>query len=77
MKRILVPIDFSEQAECAIKTAARIARRSGAEMFLLHMLNLPMNETDMSAHGDASSPAKVLYLQKIHQKIDAVMKSDF
>ena len=77
MKRILVPIDFSEQAECAMKTAAGIARKSGAEIYLLHMLNLPMNETDMSAHGDASNPAKVLYLQKIHQKIDELTKSPF
>ena len=77
MKRILVPIDFSEQAECAMKTAAGIARKSGAEIFLLHMLDLPMNETDMSAHGDASKPAKVLYLQKIHQKIDELTKSPF
>lgn len=74
MKRILVPIDFSEQAECAINTAARIARESGAEIFLLHMLNLPMNETDVSAHGDASNPAKVLYLQRIHKKIAEAMK---
>jgi nucleotide-binding universal stress UspA family protein len=77
MKRILVPIDFSEQAECAMKTAAKIARETGAEIYLLHMLNLPMNETDVSAHGDASSPAKVLYLQKIHQKIANAMKSNF
>lgn len=74
MKRILVPIDFSEQAECAINTAARIAHESGAEIFLLHMLNLPMNETDVSAHGDASNPAKVLYLQRIHKKIAEAMK---
>jgi len=77
MKRILVPIDFSDQAECAIKTAARIARESGAEIFLLHMLNLPMNETDVSAHGDASNPAKILYLRKIHQKIDEAMKAPY
>jgi len=77
MKRILVPIDFSEQAECAMKTAARIARESGAEIFLLHMLDLPMNETDVSAHGDASNPAKVLYLQKVHHKIAEAIKAPY
>ena len=77
MKRILVPIDFSKQAECAMKTAARIARNSGAEIFLLHMLDLPMNETDVSTRGNASNPAKILYLQRIHQKIEEIKKSKF
>jgi nucleotide-binding universal stress UspA family protein len=76
MKRIIVPIDFSKQAACAVSTAANIARKSGAEIFLLHMLDLPANDTDISAHGDASSPAKAFYLQKIHEKIKEIMDSD-
>jgi nucleotide-binding universal stress UspA family protein len=76
MKRILVPIDFSEQAACAVRTAANIARKSGAEVFLLHMLDLPANDTDLSAHGDASSPAKAFYLQQIHEKIKKIIESE-
>lgn len=74
MKRILVPVDFSKQADCAVRTAANIAHKSGAEIFLLHMINLPSNEADVSAHGDASSPAKVLYLQKVHEKFKEILK---
>lgn len=76
MKRILVPIDFSTQADFAVKTAANIARNSGAEIFLLHMLNLPGNEADLNPHSDASSPAKVLYLQKVHEKFKEILKSE-
>jgi nucleotide-binding universal stress UspA family protein len=76
MIRILVPIDFSEQAACAVRTAANIARKSGAEIFLLHMLDLPANDTDLSAHGDASSPAKAFYLQQIHEKIKKIIESE-
>ena len=76
MKRILVPVDFSKQADCAVRTAANIARKSGAEIFLLHMLNLPANESDVSAHGDASSPAKVLYLQKVHEKFKELLQCE-
>lgn len=77
MKRILVPIDFSEQAEHAMKTAAQIARKSGGKIFLLHMLNLPSNTDDIDPHGDASSPAKVLYLEKIHERFEEFMQEDY
>lgn len=76
MKRILVPVDFSKQADCAVRIASNIARKSGAEIFLLHMINLPANEADVSAHSDASSPAKVLYLQKVHEKFKEILKSE-
>ncbi len=75
MKRILVPIDFSEQAECAVKTAGQIARETGGEIYLLHMIDLPSNENDLEAHTDASSPAKMLYLKKIHEKFREFLRS--
>jgi nucleotide-binding universal stress UspA family protein len=77
MKRILVPIDFSEQAEHAMKTAAQIARKSGGKIFLLHMLNLPSDQTDMDPSADASSPAKMLYLSKIHEKFEDLKDVDY
>jgi nucleotide-binding universal stress UspA family protein len=77
MKRILVPIDFSEQAEHAMKTAAQIAQKSGGKIFLLHMINLPSNQVDLDPHGDASNPAKVLYLKKVHEKFDELRQADY
>jgi nucleotide-binding universal stress UspA family protein len=77
MKRILVPIDFSKQAECAMKTAANLAQRSNAEIFLLHMINMPSNDTDVSAHSDASSPAKMLYMEKVHERIADLIQADY
>ncbi len=38
MKKILVPIDFSKPAMLAAETAADIARKSGAELILLHVV---------------------------------------
>lgn len=77
MKRILVPIDFSEQAEHAMKTAAQIAKKSGGKIYLLHMLNLPSDQTDIDSATDASSPAKLLYLSKIHEKFDDLKEADY
>lgn len=38
MKRILVPTDFSKPAQLATDVAADIARKSGAELILLHVV---------------------------------------
>jgi nucleotide-binding universal stress UspA family protein len=38
MKKILVPTDFSKQAMIATEVAADVARRSGAELVLLHVV---------------------------------------
>ncbi|HIP47542.1 MAG TPA: universal stress protein [Lutibacter sp.] len=73
MKRILVPVDFSEQAKRAILSAAQIANKTNAEIYLLHMIDLPSDENGLEAHGDASSPAKMLFLRKVHERIQELM----
>lgn len=40
MKKIIVPIDFSDHSEYALKVAADIAKKHKAELFLLHMLDI-------------------------------------
>lgn len=51
MKKILVPTDFSEQAGIALKAAAGIARKSNAEIVLLHIIDLPQETMDMIKPG--------------------------
>lgn len=46
MKKILVPTDFSEQAFNALRAAASIARKSNAEIILLHIIDLPQEAMD-------------------------------
>jgi len=40
MRKILVPVDFSEPAAYALEAAAKIAKRQKAEIVVLHMLGL-------------------------------------
>lgn len=42
MKKILVPCDFSDPAVQAFKFATGIARKSGGEILLLHVIELPV-----------------------------------
>ncbi len=40
MKKIIVPIDFSEQSEYALEAATMIAKKNKAEILALHMLEI-------------------------------------
>lgn len=42
IKKILVPTDFSENAEHALAAAAKLARPFGASLHLLHVVQLPL-----------------------------------
>ena len=53
MRRILVPTDFSEQAEYAFEVAVSIARRTGAAIKLLHVVDMPRSAS-FSATGDVT-----------------------
>lgn len=60
MKKILVPTDFSGQADYALHVASQLAKRHRYEIYLLHMLELPINEIDaLSSHSDL--PEAMLY----------------
>ena len=43
MQRILVPTDFSDQAEYALKVAAQLAKKNEGEIYLMHMLEMPIH----------------------------------
>ncbi len=77
MKRILVPIDFSEEAKCAAKVAAKIAKKTNSKIYLLHMLELPEGIIDMNTSKDTSSPASILFMQKVHERFDELKNESF
>lgn len=71
MKSILVPIDFSIQAEYAAKVASKIARRTKAKIYLLHMLELPTGVIDPASYGSSSNtPSALLFLKRAHEKFE-------
>lgn len=78
MKRILVPVDFSEQAKYAAKAAADIAKISNAKIFLLHMLELPTGVIDPTSYGSSSNtPTALLFLKRAHEKFEEFKKQSF
>ncbi len=76
MNKILVPTDFSEQAENALKVAAMLAKKHDAEIYLLHMMEIPMSHTDpINAHSDI--PEALFFMKLAHKKFEDLMDSDF
>lgn len=78
MKKILVPIDFSEQAEYAAKAAVSIAKLTGAKIFLLHMLELPVGVIDPSNFGNSNNnPSSLLFLKGANEKFERFKRLPF
>ncbi|ARV16113.1 universal stress protein [Polaribacter sp. SA4-12] len=69
MKSILVPTDFSKTSEYACKIAAKIAKKTNATVYLIHLIELPKGVIDMTASSKFSIPESMLYLRKIREKI--------
>lgn len=78
MKKILVPTDFSPLAENALKVAAKIAKKHDGEIFLLHLLDLPLDLIDPTK-GSASSdlPESIFFMKLAHQRFTKAMKKEY
>lgn len=69
MYKILVPVDFSEKSNYAVKMAAKIGKNIEAEIYLLHLVELPTGIVDMGAGSNFSIPESMMYLRKVKEKI--------
>jgi len=77
MKKILVPIDFSKPSEYAAKMATKIAKKTAATVYLIHLIELPSGVVDMGASSKFSIPESMLYLRKTKEKIVAFKEKNF
>lgn len=78
MKRILVPVDFSKEAENAAKIASDIARKTDSEIFLVHMLELPVSTIDPAEMSTISSEPQIIYFMKLaHEKFEKFKQLPF
>ncbi|MDA8731309.1 universal stress protein [Flavobacteriaceae bacterium] len=69
MYKILVPVDFSEKSNYAVKMAAKVGKNIEAEIYLLHLVELPSGIVDMGAGSNFSIPESMMYLRKVKEKI--------
>jgi universal stress protein A len=79
-KAILVPTDFSEYSDKAIKQAADIAAQNGAKLYLLHVLGWIQQcavdycisaETIQSLYGESEKAAK----KRMEEEVEKILSS--
>lgn len=68
MKKILVPIDFSENSENALQIAAQLAKKFNSEIYLLHMIELPANMSNPVGETRSNDLPEALGFMKLAKK---------
>ncbi len=78
MKKILVPTDFSQTSENALRVAADLARKFDSKIFLLHMLELPMDLINPVMGTRTNDLPEVLFFTKrAEQRLKQLIEQDF
>lgn len=75
MKKIIVPIDFSEQSEFALQAAAKFAKKFNAEILALHMLE--MSDVMLTASDGYANEQAVFFVKLAEQKFERFLKKDY
>lgn len=75
MKRILVPTDFSPQAENALKVAAQLALKNNSTIYLEHSLNLP---SQLSSSGSTGAmPQSIFFIKLAENEFKKLLKKPY
>ncbi len=75
MKKIIIPVDFSEHSEYALEAAAHLAKKFGSELFVLHMLELSNMMYSSSVNDQFEEVA--FYLKLAEQKFDKFLDKPY
>ncbi|MGO3181400.1 MAG: universal stress protein [Aequorivita sp.] len=75
MKRILVPTDFSEQAENALKVAIKIAQEHDGEIYVIHSMEMPLHLSTNSNSGDL--PESLFFIKLAEKRFSDLRKMPY
>ncbi len=64
LSKLLVPVDFSANSLMAVREAATLAARSGAQITLLHVIGFPPPFSRPLQHSTAAVPAAEVFEQR-------------
>ncbi|MBX2913468.1 MAG: universal stress protein [Cyclobacteriaceae bacterium] len=74
MKSILIPIDFSAYAKTAMDTGIVLSRKTGAEVFLLHVFSAPPDWNRISVEKQQEYPEHEARMVEAEIKMDKLVK---
>ena len=75
MKKILVPVDFSQYATNALRVAADIAKKQNAEIVALHMLGI--TEAVLIKNEDQEIAEAMYYMKLAEKRFETLLSEDF
>ncbi|CAH8291260.1 nucleotide-binding universal stress UspA family protein [Mariniflexile fucanivorans] len=75
MKKIIVPVDFSEHSEYALKTAAKFATKFNAEILALHMLE--MTDVMLTASDGFQNEQAIFFYKLAEQKFEKFLQKEY
>ncbi|MDC1505374.1 MAG: universal stress protein [Winogradskyella sp.] len=75
MKKIIVPIDFSEHSEFALEAASSLAKKYNSELIVLHMLEL--SNAIISKASDVLDDEAVFYLKLAERKFETFLDKPY
>ena len=68
MKKIIVPVDFSKHSEYAMEAASILAKKHGAEILALHMLE--MSDALLTKADNEQNAKAIFFLKLAEQKFE-------
>lgn len=75
MNKIIVPIDFSEYSEYALKAAALLSKKKPITLYALHMLDI--QEVSLSQSPEYSQEKAVFFLKLAEKRFKNFLKKDY
>lgn len=77
MKKILVPTDFSECAEYAAEVAASIAKKTGARLYMLHIMDIPVYDRNDSFQSYADAAEGIFWMKLVRKRFKELFSKPF
>lgn len=75
MKKIIIPVDFSNHSEYALKIGAKLAKKHDAELLVLHMLE--MSDIILSSTDAIQNQKAAYFLQLAEKKFQDFLEKDY
>ena len=75
MKKIIIPVDFSQYSEYALETGAYLARRHNAEIIVMHMLEL--SDSIFSSSSSEKSEETAFMLMITNKKFETFLDKPY
>lgn len=77
MNKILVPTDFSECAEYAAEVAAALARKTGARLYMLHIMDIPVYDRNDSFQSYADAAEGIFWMKLVRKRFKELFAKPF